>query len=191
MTNCRVLPAEIFGGKGGNSIKKTLQRSHTDQNLSIEILRSRISSACGHHVDSQIIVMVRYGTQLLIVDKLWQIYGIAQDVDRLLTVFCLFYGIYGQMLPMLTMLTAIWQKTKHCEEPKKNGGTVVCFLVHGYAFNVLSVIHVCRCVFWSPFDDNWEHATFAQCWHTNTIVIMLTCYTYGRGMRTSRSPGAF
>jgi hypothetical protein len=34
--------------------------------------------------------MVKYGTQLLIidkVDKLWQIYGIAQDVDRLLKIF--------------------------------------------------------------------------------------------------------
>jgi hypothetical protein len=50
-----------------------------------------VSSEYGHHVDSQIMHMVRYGTQLLIVDevdKLWQIYGIAQDVDRLLTVFC-------------------------------------------------------------------------------------------------------
>jgi hypothetical protein len=48
-------------------------------------------SEYGHHVDSQFMHMVRYGTQLLIVDKadkFWQIYGIAQDVNRLLTVSC-------------------------------------------------------------------------------------------------------
>jgi hypothetical protein len=42
-------------------------------------------------VDSQMLNMVAYGTELLIVDdvdRIWQTYGIAQDVDKLLTFSC-------------------------------------------------------------------------------------------------------
>jgi hypothetical protein len=73
-------PLGIFGGKGGNFyIKKTMPHRGPTQFVSIEPLILIIGSEYDHDVDSQIMHMVRYGTQPLIVDnvdKTWQIHGI-------------------------------------------------------------------------------------------------------------------
>jgi hypothetical protein len=95
---------------------ETLPHTGPTQFASIKILWSIISSECGHHVDSQIMHMVRYGTQLLIVenvDKTWHIYGIAQYVDS----FLLILAVWSNGDDVDGVNCHIWQKTEHWSLP--------------------------------------------------------------------------
>jgi hypothetical protein len=86
---------EFWGEKEVISTLETAPNRGPTQFVSIEILILIRGSEYDHHVYSQIMHMVRYGTQLLIVDNvdhIWQIHGRAQDVDRFLTFFCRIYA---------------------------------------------------------------------------------------------------
>jgi hypothetical protein len=81
--------------------------------VSNETLILIIGSEFDHHIDSQIMNTVRYGTQPLIVDnvdKTWQLHGIAQDVDRLLTFSVDFMAMWSNVDDVDCHM---WHRPKH------------------------------------------------------------------------------
>jgi hypothetical protein len=58
------------------------------------------------------------------VDHIWQNYGIAENVDKMLTASLLILWQRGQTLTLLTLLTPIYgEKTKHCYSAQTKSNT--------------------------------------------------------------------